>query len=136
MRRIVMLLVFILAASVAHAGDFKIMGRDYNPLDWAQNPIGIGVCSWTDDDYDFEPGLYGQFALVSWRDAVRLNMGCAFIWDYDNDRVDFAPVTSVTMGIFFFKANKLMEVGVYYAPFWGLDSRSDDPYGLMIGYAF
>ena len=132
----VLVMVMVLVASVATAGDFKILGRGDGPLDWIENPLGVGLCSWTDSDFDFELGIYGQFALVSWRDAVRLNAGMAAMWDHQKDRVAVRPITSITFGIYFYKPKMMIEIGAYYAPFWGLDDRSDDPYGLMIGYIF
>ena len=129
---VVMLLV--MSATVSHAQSLKIMGRDYNPLDWNEHPLAIGAITWSDNDYDFEPGIYGQMCFVSWKDAVRLNSGVIIIWNSEKNRPSFRPNTSITFGI---PVGDLMfEAGIYYAPFWGLYDKSDDPWGFMLGYAF
>ena len=132
---IIMVLVALLAVTAnAQQPSIKVVGVHYNPLDWNEHPIAVGLLTWCDDDYDHELGIYGQMAFISFKDAVRLNAGFGAIWESAKDRPKFRPVTSLTFGVPV--GGGLVEIGAYYAPFWGLDERSDDPWGFMLGYAF
>ncbi len=129
-----MLVVFLMTAAVANAQSIKILGRDYSSTDWNEHPLSVGALTWSDDDHDFELGIYGAVTFVSWKDAVRFNMGLGVIWESEKNRPNFRPLTSITFGI---PVGDLMfEAGAYYAPFWGLYEGVDDPWGFMLGYAF
>lgn len=135
MKKLLVGLVILLALSgVSKAGETRMMFRDYSPLDFVGSPLGVGYASWTDSDEDFASGVYGQIALISWRDKVRLNFGAVASWKDSKDRVELRPHTSISTLIPI--GNFDLEIGGYYAPFWGLEPRTDDPYGVMIGLGF
>ena len=155
MRRLMVILVMVLMASMVSAGanisrarsktvkyvnpgrieqesDWTMVFKDYSVVDETRKPVGLGLLTWSDDDVDFEPGVYGQLSWLNYKEIWRFNIGVGAA--LKNDRVYVRPLTSVTMAFSMGQAS--FEVGAYYAPFWGLDSRSDDPYGLMFGYLF
>jgi hypothetical protein len=127
------ILCLVMMATMAHAQDIKILGRDYSWRGDVANPIGVGAITWSDEEYDFEPGIYGQILFGSYKEIVRFSMGMVVIWD--DDKPGIRPSTALTFGIPIGN-DDIIEIGAYYAPFWGLDSRSDDPWGFMLGYGF
>jgi len=133
-RLVVGLVVFLMVVSFSMAEGARVIFRDYNPLKFNENPVGIGLATWTDDADDLAPAIYGQLAFVSWQDKVRLNFGGAVGWKDSIHELRLRPITSITTIISIKDIN--FEVGGYYAPFWGLESRTDDPYGILIGMAF
>ena len=131
---IVSLMVCFLLAGIVKADDVRVIFRDYNPMKFNENPVGIGLASWTDKTDDLAPAIYGQLAFVSWQDKVRLNFGAAVGWKDSIHELRLRPITSITTLISVKDLN--FEVGGYHAPFWGLESGTDDPYGILIGLAF
>jgi len=119
---------------MVNADGVRFVGRDYNVLEFVDAPIGVGIATWSDEDEDFAPGLYAQMAMVSWEDVIRLNIGATFAWKESQGRLAVRPTTSLTYLIPTEDFN--IEIGGYFAPFWNIDPRSDDPYGVMVGIAF
>ena len=127
-------MVCFLLAGTVKADDVRVMFRDYNPLAKDYTPVAFGIATWTDDDDDLAPAFYGQLAFVTWKERLRLNMGVAVAWKDSIHEVRLRPITSITTIISVKDLN--FEVGGYHAPFWGLESGTDDPYGILIGLAF
>ena len=91
--------------------------------------FSVGVASWTDADHALAPAAYFNFSCFNFF-SDHLRLGAGMLAGYDADDVLFRMQTSVTSRIF-----DSVEVGVWYAPFWGYKSH-DDPYGVMVGYVF
>jgi len=135
MKKYILIMALMMVVGVIRGeGDIKVMFRDYNPLEFEKNPVAVGIGTWSDDDEDLAPAIYGQLAWLTWKERLRLNMGIAVAWKDSIEEVRVRPITSITTIVSIKDIN--FEVGGYYAPFWGLDDRSDDPYGILIGLAF
>jgi hypothetical protein len=90
--------------------------------------LSVGVASWSDEDHTLVPAAYFNLAFLNFF-SDHLRIGAGMLGGYD-DEVLFRFQTSVTSRIL-----DSVEVGVWYAPFWGYKSQ-DDPYGVMLGYVF
>lgn len=135
MRKFCLIGLMVLVSGVVMAGEsFKFVGLDYKLTDEDSKPISLGVLSWSTEEIDIAAGAYCQLGFMTYKDVVRFNLGGGGAWNDDKGRVDIRPLTSITMAFSIYESS--FEVGAYYAPFWGLDDKSDDPYGLMFGYLF
>lgn len=141
MKKLVAMLAVIGMASYGWAAEtnktVKILFRDYGVTDTkGVGALSLGVCSWTDKNDDFAVGGYFDVKfLMLWGEKLNFGAGMA-IRPYHHIKFDHLAIdprveTSVTTHLF-----NCLEIGAYYAPFWGLDSRSDDPWGLLAGYYF
>jgi len=119
------------ASNLDSTPNFSMLIKDYKFTDQNIQPISAGIISWTDKTRDLEPGIYAHINCLNWKRKIRFNIGAIAIID---DVVRVNAETSITM-VFSIYDHKF-EVGGYYAPFWGLDKRSNDPYGIMLGYIF
>ena len=105
----------------------KLAFRDYLPTDPGQGALSLGVNTWTDANTSMSEGLYGDFKfLMLWHE--RLNIGIGAVSKVDDFEIRIH--TSVTTHVF-----DCVEVGAYYAPFWGA-AGNDDPFGFLLGYYF
>jgi len=91
--------------------------------------LSIGICSYSESAHPLAAAAYFNFCPLTFFDD-HLRIGVGMLGGYDDGDVLFKLHTSVSTRIF-----DSLEVGVWYAPFWGL-SRYEDPYGVMVGYVF
>ena len=126
-----MITVICLLCCVSNAEEvsFKTIGVHYSLTDVVIKPVSIGIVSWTCDEYNTVPGVFGSICCLSHKN-IRLELGAAFTIQ---DRFDVVPLTGVS-----FPISESIIVGAWYAPFWNLYSpnSSDDPFGMMVGYRF
>jgi len=123
-----------LGAETKSTRDFKIVGRDYNFWDdiISVHPVSIGVASWTDENLGNRPALYASGAMFTYKDVVRLEFGGVVTWDNNRGWADIAMLTGVSTLI-----NDHIIFGIWLSPFWNLyGDNPDDPWGVMLGYAF
>jgi len=141
MKRMLAVLVIVLMASVVAASEtqspktVKLLFRDYELTNQGEGigAFSLGVCSWTDDENSFSGcGYFDLKFLMLWEEKLNFGVGMAIRpyhhVTFDKLAIDPRIMTSVTTHL----AN-CIEIGAYYAPFWGL-TRYSDPYGLMAGY--
>lgn len=134
MKYVIVVLALLSSLVCVQAGGskpYKLMILDYTLNDSGIRPISIGVCSWSNDDQPLTGGCYLDIAFLSLLDD-RLRLGAGLLVAHGDDRLDVKLHTSVTTLVW-----DWLEVGVYYAPFWGMAQElgDDPPYGVMIGYA-
>ena len=136
MKKLMAMLAVIVMASYGWAAEtnktVKMLFRDYGVTDTkGVGALSLGACSWTDKDDDFVVGVYGDFKLIMLWDE-KVNLGIGFVAKSPPDdahyRMDLRMETSLTTHWF-----DCLELGVWYAPFWGT-IKDDDPWGLMAGY--
>lgn len=126
------LLALILAGSVS-AGEerLRLLWRDYKLTDVDTRPISMGAVLWENKELPDHVGVYASIAGLSYKDW-RLEGGGMATWNEVKDRVEIAMLTGISVRLW----DKLV-VGAWYAPFWNLyGPRPDDPWGIMVGYAF
>lgn len=135
MKKLLIILAFILVASTCLADGAKMIYRDFWVDDKDLKPISFGLCSWTDLEADCQLGGYFNVSLFSfWDNHLRLGVGLAGSSPDEGSisGVDLRLITSAST-LFF----DCLEIGFYAAPFYNaMGNHLDDPYGLMIGYAF
>jgi len=125
-----MVISLMCMALFASAGDVKMIGRDFWVDDEDLLPFSFGVCSWTDRG-DFAIGGYANCSLLSfWDNYLRFGMGLAVSSD-ENSHVDLRLTSFISTLLW-----KHFELGFYAAPFYNIPDHTDDPCGLMMGYAF
>jgi hypothetical protein len=132
MKQILIFLLFVFLATFCFAEEstVKFIFRDYNLYDANIKALSIGVCTWTDNDYECAIGGYLNFNFISLlKDQLRFGGGFVAI-PGDERAFEIRLDTSLTTRIFDF-----IEVGAYWCPFWGMIGK-DDPFGLLIGYTF
>jgi hypothetical protein len=125
----------LISANAAEPKAFKLAFKDYRFDDPELRPMSVGLLTWTDTEHDCSVGGYFNWTIVSMlKDKLRLGAALAVIpsgiTEYPAQiRFD----TTVTTRLF-----DWLEVGAYYAPFWGLakDLGDDPPWGVMVGYSF
>jgi hypothetical protein len=133
-----MLMIVVMASVVADAQSqktVKLLFKDYGLTNQEEGMgyLSVGACSWTDDENDFAVcGYWDVKLLMLWEEKLNLGAGMAIrpyhSLTFDKLAIDPRVMTSVTTHLF-----NHLELGVYYAPFWGLTKYSD-PYGVMAGY--
>ena len=139
MKKILAVLVAMLVASVVVAVEpqktVKLLFKDYGLTNEGEGigALSVGLCSWTDDENDFAIcGYWDCKFLMLWDEKLNFGAGMAVRpyhhLIFDHLALDPRVETSVTTHLF-----NCLEIGAYYAPFWGL-TRYSDPYGLMVGY--
>jgi hypothetical protein len=113
--------------------DLMIIGRDYNPWeDVSNHPVSLGLGTWRNDELGNKLMGYGSAAFLTYKDVIRIEAGVCGTWDQNSGWVEIAMLTGVSTLI-----NDHIVFGVWMSPFWGLDKRfPDDPWGIMMGYAF
>lgn len=113
--------------------DLMIIGRDFNLFESVSvKPVSIGVTSWTDREHGTDPAMYVSGAMLSYKDIIRFECGGTATLHNGERWVDIAMITGISTLI----ADKVV-VGAWFAPFWNTyGPRPDDPWGIMIGYAF
>ena len=117
--------LFFICYSCSFA-DVKILGRDYNVNDIELKPVSFGLASWT-IELETLPAVYADISLIYlFENRLRLGIGVV-VADY-NDRIRVRMQSSVSSLLF-----ERVVVGFYYCPFYNLDPRSKDPFGLMLG---
>lgn len=133
-RMLIAILALLALPALAEPSTTKLLYRDYGVTDSHKvGALSMGVASWTDDDNDFGVGGYFDFKGIMLWDEL-LNLGIGFVAKPPpadaHYRLDLRLETSVSTHLF-----NCLELGVWYAPFWGLAGK-DDPYGVMVGYVF
>jgi hypothetical protein len=131
-------LLILMATFSAYGQNVKIIGKDFWVTDEELRPISFGLCSWTDEESPCQLGAFLNISLFNlWDNHLRLGTGFA-ISTPDEGTADFVKVDlrligpTVTTLLF-----DHLELGFYVTPFWNLyDGGVDDPYGVMVGYAF
>ena len=117
--------LFFICYSCSFA-DVKVLGRDYNVNDSELKPISFGLSSWTIESETL-PAMYTDVSLLYFFEGhLRFGVGLV-VADY-NDRIRVRLQSSVSSLLF-----ERVIVGFYYCPFYNLDKRSKDPFGLMLG---
>jgi hypothetical protein len=137
MKKFSILLVFLFSviSSFSETRDLKMIYRDYTLSDTdalSTRPISVGLVSWTDNDIDILPGLYVSIAVLTYKDIVRLEVGGVTTWDQKHAYLDSDMLIGISTLI-----NDKFVVGIWMSPFWNLHPiYHNDPYGIMVGYAF
>ena len=129
--RSVLVFAVVLFASVCLAeSPHKMMFRDYTVTEVQKvGAFSVGVVSWSDSD-GFTIGCYGDVKVIMLWDE-KLNFGGGTVVKPSREhKVDLRLEVSASTHWF-----DCLELGVWYAPFWGL-MGNDDPYGLLAGYYF
>ena len=112
--------LFLCSSSFA---DIKILGQVDNlkPISF-----GVGVSSL---EGEYSLAFYSNvYLLYMFGDKLRLGVGFMAADYNDKFRVRFQ--TSATLLLF-----DRFETGAFYCPFYNLDPRSKDPYGVIFGVA-
>jgi hypothetical protein len=94
--------------------------------------MSVGLCTWTDSEHVCKIAGYFDVELVSLlEDRLRLGAG-VMVRPGDEQVIDMRMITSVSTRIY-----DGLQIGAYYAPFWGLARNlgDDPPYGVMMGYS-
>jgi len=133
------ILIYLLIVSISIGAEGKsprelmILGRDYNLWeDVSNHPLSLGLGTWRNDELGNKLMCYGSAAFITYKDIVRLEAGACGTWNNIDGNVQVEMLTGVSTLI-----NDHVVFGVWMAPFWGLDKRfPDDPWGIMLGYAF
>lgn len=137
--KILLILGFLLIANIGGAAERKsprdvmIIGRDYNPWeDISNHPLSLGIGSWRNEELGNKLMGYGSMAFLTYKDVIRLEAGVCGTYNNIKNRLEIEMLTGVSTLI-----NDHIIFGVWMALFWGLDKRfPDDPWGIMVGYAF
>ena len=132
MKRLLVILSWVVIAfsCFAEESNFKIVFKDYTFSDPNVKALALGICTWTDNDYECAVGGYLNFNFVSLlNDRLRLGTGFVVI-PGDETKLEIRLDTSLTIKLF-----NYIEVGTYWCPFWGTMGK-DDPFGLLLGYTF
>lgn len=136
MKRYLVILALIFTVLLASAQDVKVIGKDFWVTDDKLRPISVGLCSWSDEDADFQLGGICNFSLINlWDNHLRIGTGFAVSTkdNSSNIKMDLRLVGPTVTTLVF----DSLELGFYVAPFWNLyNGQRDDPYGFIIGYAF
>ena len=139
MKRVLVALVMILVASCVTAAEpsktVRILFKDYGITNEGEGigALSLGLCTWTDKENDFALAGYGDFKFIMlWDEKVNVGIGFAAKSPPDDAhyRMDLRMEASLTTHLF-----DCLELGAWYAPFWGLADK-DDPWGFMAGYYF
>lgn len=139
MKKLLIILAVFLISSLSIAKDeirerdFKIIYRDYSFSDFENTrPASMGVMLWDNRELPIHPGLYASAALLTYRDFLRLECGGGGVHNEKKNRMEIGMLTGISILI-----KERIIFGVWYAPFWNTyGQNSDDPWGLMMGYAF
>jgi len=113
--------------------DFMVIGRDYGLVEEVSvHPLSLGINSYYTKELGTVPAFYGSIAFLSYRDFVRLELGGTTAW---NRKMGYMNINALT-GISLLVKDRFV-IGVYLAPFWNLaGSKPDDPWGIMLGWAW
>jgi hypothetical protein len=133
MRKYLFVLLFLCLAGSGIAGEerLRMLWSDYKLTDEDTRPISIGAVLWENRELPDHLGLYSSVALFSYKDW-RLECGGIGTWNEVRDRVEVAVLTGVSVRLW-----DRVVLGTWYAPFWNVYGvRPDDPWGIMVGYAF
>lgn len=137
MKKLSLLAALLVTTSTLFAAEpstTKMLFRDYSVKETVGvGGLSVGAASWTDEDNDFGVGGYFDVKFLMLWDEL-LNFGVGMVAKPPPEdahyRLDVRLETSVSTHLF-----KYLEVGAWWAPFWGL-VKEQDPYGIMIGYVF
>jgi hypothetical protein len=128
---LVLLVLFSICSVQASERNLKLLWRDYNLSDEDTRPLSAGLMLWESKELPSHFGPYGSIAPLSYYN-FRAEVGGMATWNEKKDRVEIGMLTGLS---YRFSCNVVM--GVWYAPFWNTYGKNpDDPWGLMIGYAF
>jgi hypothetical protein len=127
------LLVLCLACSlsIGEEKQFKVLFRDYRWNDVDTRPISAGAVLWDNDEHPNHLGIYASVAFLTYKNW-RLETGGVTIWDDRRGYPEIDMLTGISVRLW-----ERVVVGAWYAPFWNTYGiHPDDPWGIMVGYAF
>ena len=113
--------------------NLMLIGRDYNLWeDVSNHPVDCGINSWYNKELGSMPAIYASAAMLSYKDIIRFEAGGTTTWNHNTGYPEIAFLTGISTLI-----EDRIVIGIWMAPFWNLHPiYNDDPWGIMIGYAW